>query len=525
MYAFYYIWHVVFLICLLSFSALLFRRSMERNVPVLFRRRYNIYRVLKWSIIGVFAVLTAAQAQHQFGGDVRFANMRSIFDRREWFVDSYIQKGGILDRSGRAERALALSVKDQSGSYVREYPFGKASGHLVGYSSRTRGRSGLEAAFMLALTGSSSGHIENWPEYVRQRVEYPEPRGSSIILTIDSRLQRAGYGALAGRRGALVVLDPDTGEILALCSSPGFSPEDAESDSAWSTLLALENEAPFFNRALQGLYPPGSIFKIVTAAAALEHSVERTYFSGPDGFLPEGSLKTVHEHEYEEYSARGEKWIGHGFLDMQRALQKSSNVYFANLGCELGANLMSEMANTCGFNDLIKWNTASSELESWFPMKKSFFPGYIQNQLNLAWASIGQHTVLVSPLYMALLTAAAANGGKLMRPSLELGRYPKIHRRIFSKRTSGKLRKMMRVVVENGTGYRANVPGIYAAGKTGTAEVGDGRPHSWFVSFAPYEKPKLVVVAVIENGGYGGVSAARAVRAVLTAAKGYGYFN
>ncbi|MFC1732109.1 peptidoglycan D,D-transpeptidase FtsI family protein [candidate division KSB1 bacterium] len=523
MYALYYIGHSVFVVMLLTLSVMLVREVLRLSLPPL--RRKRVYIILKWTVLSLFSLLCVALADRQFGSDRNFESMRALFDNREWMTDYAYEKGGIFDRSGLPERALAQSMSTRSGDFRRHYPFGEASGHLVGYSTRTRGRTGIEAVFMPVLTGVSSGRIENWPAHFVHLISSPKPRGKNVILTVDSRLQDAAQQLLQGKRGSVIALNPDNGEILAMVSSPGFSPAAAWSDSTWNSLLERENEAPFFNRSLRGLYPPGSIFKLVVAAAALENGMSPVLASGPDGFTPDGTHKPIHEHEKGEYLARGLEWTGHGRLSMKKALQKSSNVYFAMLGSMIGAQALHETAGRFGFNRSIGWNTASTSLDAGFEMKRSFFPGV--NELSasaLSWASIGQHKVLVSPMHVALMTAAIANGGDLMLPSLELNRFPKTAQKVISSATAGKLREMMRLVVENGTGYRANVPGLAVAGKTGTAEIGNEEPHSWFISFAPYNNPRLVIVTLVENGGYGSGVAARITGKLYNAAKKFGYF-
>ncbi|MFC1477230.1 peptidoglycan D,D-transpeptidase FtsI family protein [candidate division KSB1 bacterium] len=526
MYFLYYISHLAFIGSLAVMGLVLLRNSFREPVRELSRRRYALFLALKWGVLGVFFVLLSFQVFKHFGRSSQLAEVQAIYDSRDWLTERRFPKGGIYDRSGRNDRAIALSVNDGSGLFLRQYPLSEASGHLAGYSDRSRGRSGIEAAFLPVLIGIESGHIENWRKAVKSFITSPLPYGNNVILTIDSRLQDFCHNALGGRRGAVVVLDPFSGEVLSLVSSPGFSPAAAADDSLWGRLADEKEAAPFFNRALQGRYAPGSVFKVLIAAAALEQGIDPEIRSGPEGFTPAGAGSPVHEHEFEEYSLKGIAWTGHGKLSMEKALRKSSNVYFAALSQQLGAESVVDMAENFGMNGNIEWNSAGEGLNIWFPTSVSEFPAaHRLNPEALAWSAIGQYKVLVTPLHMALMTAAIANGGDLLKPSLELGRYPKSVRKVMKEKTARELRDMMRKVVENGTGYRCKVPGLRIAGKTGTAETGKGQPHSWFVSFAPYNKPRIVVAVVIENGGYGGDAAAVTARKIYEAAKNYGYFK
>lgn len=524
MYALYYIFHLGMVFCLLFYGiALVCKAVVDRSGR---RRRSNpANKLLSIGFVALFGSLIAVQYNYQSGGNLKFAGMRTVYDKREWRAERYMKKGAILDRSGLTERALAISYYED-GKYIRKYPSGNASGHILGYSSRQRGRSGIEAVFVSELIGNESGSVGNWYKNFMQKLSNPVPEGSDIVLTIDSRLQEAAFNAFNDCQGAAVVMAPETGEILALVSVPGFSPADALADTAWSALVADTTGTPFFNRAISGLYPPGSIFKIITAAAAIENDLTPEVLSGPEGFLPEKDTRPVHEHEYEEYSAKGLKWTGHGRIDIETSFKKSSNVYFASVGTQLGEYKMSAMTKNFGIGEKVNWNTASFGLESWFPVKKSSFSKLKSLTMEqLAWSSIGQFQVLITPLQMALVTSSIANGGRLVMPSLELGRFPKYSKKTVSAGTAEKLRKMMRETVNGGTGFRANVPGIRVAGKTGTAENAVGQPHSWFASFAPYDNPKIVVVVLVENGGYGSVAAAKIARKIFSAASQSGYFE
>ena len=490
------------------------------------RRRKPLFYTVLFGIITPFVLLIIAQGQMQFSSDEKTARMTAFFDGRSWFREEHIQKGTIFDRTGEPEQALAISVPVGEERFERKYPLGESFGHLIGYAHRSRGRTGFEAVFLPVLTSSGMGYPEDFRRYFSNRFLTFKPKGNDVYLTIDSRLQKVCYDVMNGRKGAVVVLDPDNGEVLALVSSPGFSPDVVRSDEQWNNLVKRRDDAPLFNRALFGLYPPGSVMKLVIASAALEENITPEFVSGARGFTPEFAANPIHEHEFAEYNAKGIAWTGHGRLSLSKALLKSSNVYFSRLSLTLGSPVIVKSIEKFGFNGEIRWNTSSALLEDSFGITPSVFPDPPElTPEELCWSSLGQYKVLVTPVHMALLTAAIANGGFFYRPSIELGRFPKVEERIISSKTAKLLREMMRSVVEKGTGYRANIPDIAVAGKTGTAETGSDKPHSWFVSFAPEKNAKLVVVVIIENGGYGGIAAAEAARKIYLEANCLGYFD
>ena len=526
MYGLFLIGHYLFIGSLLAAGIVLFLLSVLPD-----KRRFKpggrlfFYSTTCFTIV-FFGLLVATQAELQLNPGEDLAEMISIFDNRSWEWEKSIRKGSIFDRSGLAERALAYSERNELGQYERRYPLGESSGHLVGYSSKLRGRTGLEEVFRRTLIGSQAGYVNNIVSAFSNRIMEFRHEGNDIYLTIDSRLQTASYEAMRGRKGAVIVMDPNTGEVLALVSSPGFSPKAADSEEMWRSILARPEEAPLFNRSLGGLYPPGSVMKLILAAAAIENNLFPEYISGPDGFTPKLAAKTIHDNEFSVYNMRGEYWPGHGRLTMDEALQKSSNVYFAKLAAELGAGMLGKQIKKFGFNSSVSWNTSNKILQNALVIAHTVFPEPVSmTEEEMIWSALGQYKVLVTPMHVALMTSTIANGGDLYKPVIELGRFRKTNGKAMTSRSAKILRNMMRKVVASGTGYRANVPGLNVAGKTGTAETGTKKSHSWFTSFAPADRPKMVVVVVVENGGYGGGAAAEAARDIYAKAKQLAYFN
>lgn len=419
------------------------------------------------------------------------------YNRRQWEKENSTIRGSITDRNGVV---LAKSIK-VSGKNVRVYPYKSLYSHIIGYNSRSYGRTLLEAQYNDYLLGNTGvGSVFNIAAGAQGGYT-----GDSLQLTIDNRLQSAAADLLGGRQGAIVAMDPTTGEILAMVSKPDFDPNADSLSAKWQELVESDSH-PFFPRATQGLYTPGSTFKIITAAAAIDNGLEnRTYYD-------KGTI-TI---DGKVFSNSGKE--AHGSLNLKSAFAVSSNTYFAGLGVELGSEKIGAIAEKMGFN---------SEIPFDIPLKKSTFPtgGMKVTKAGTAAAAIGQGKDLVTPLQMALVTSCMANDGIVMQPKLvkrilsPKGKVikvmgPEVYGRAVDEVTAGKVAEAMREVVVSGTGRKAAIRGINVAGKTGTAQnelstAGKGAEHAWFTCFAPYENPKIVVTVILEyNGSVGGETAA-----------------
>ncbi|WP_027363622.1 peptidoglycan D,D-transpeptidase FtsI family protein [Desulfotruncus alcoholivorax] len=416
----------------------------------------------------------------------------ALADPRITARESMIKRGSIYDRAGRV---LARSVPQKGGGFVREYPLGSSAAHLIGYYSIKAGSAGLERTRASVLLGLDEGN----PLYsLLNRITGKPGVGNDIILTIDAGLQQYVAGLLNGQKGAVVVIDPATGAILASASYPSFDP---------TRVLDYMNkpDSPLLDRALQGAYPPGSIFKIVTAAGILKD-------------LPGMAGETIHcsgELEVNGFILKDN--AVHGNVDFQEAFARSCNVAFGRYGLALGAKNFINLAGTFGIS-----------VRPGFPLP--LYPGYIPrvDELSgpaLASSAIGQGKVLVSPLQAALVACAVANGGEIMKPYL-ISRYsgpggfaktfrPEKWLMPMTPAVAGVLKDEMIAVVKSGTGRAAALPGITVAGKTGSAENPHGKSHAWFVGFAPAEQPRVAVAVVLENQGSGGAKAAPLAREIL----------
>ena len=393
----------------------------------------------------------------------------------------------------------------------RVYPQGAELAQAVGYLSPRYGASGLESTFDRFL----SAPIEalNPATQLKSILSPPNrrPRGARLVTTIDLATQRVLYDDLAQyARGAGIVIDPKTGAVLALASVPSFDPNDI--DTIFPRLSSNE-QSPLLDRATYGLYPPGSTFKIFTAATALEDGVvtPQSTFNDP-GKLAIGGY-TVHDNEGEAT----------GHRDLAGAFALSSNVDFAQIALGIGVDRWFDAAARWRLGDAIPFDipTESARL----PSRAEMTPGI------LAQLGFGQADLLVSPLQMALIGATIAAGGTMPRPILVREIDTSDHRVVtprqplaepISAATATEVTRLMRAVVESGTGTAAALPRTAVAGKTGTATNPAGRAHAWFVAFAPAEAPRVAVAIVVENAGYGGSIAAPIARDVLRVALEHG---
>lgn len=425
-------------------------------------------------------------------------------------------------------QAIASSVPvDDSFGYQRVYANGPLYAPVTGFYSVVYGREGIERYFNTELNGSADSLFY---ERLQDLVTGRQTRGASVELTIDPVLQQVAWDALGDQRGAVVALDPTTGEILAMVSKPSYDPnalashDFAATREAWAA-LTTDPSQPMANRAIAGnTYPPGSTFKLVTAAAALENGLTAdTPVAAPQTLTLPQTSTVLH-------NFGGSACSPTGAMTLADALRVSCNTAFAQIGVDLGADELRAQAEAFGFDTPL--NVPMRVAESHFPED----PDAPQTALS----AIGQYEVRVTPLQMAMVAATIGNGGVQMTPYLvqtvrsqdltvvETAE-PVERGRAVSASTAAQLRDMMVSVVENGTGRAARIPGIAVAGKTGTAQTSDDvPPHAWFTAFAPAEAPRIAVAVVVEHGGSmgseatGGAVAAPIARAVIQAALGGG---
>ena len=410
-----------------------------------------------------------------------------------------VGRGSILASDGSA---LARS----SGA-SRVYPQGPLAAQAVGYASSRYGTSGLEDAFDGVLTAHTDA-VDPLSQ-LRQILSgsASEPRGADIVTTLELDVQRALVAGLSRYpRGAGIVLDPRSGAVLALASIPSYDPNHLAAQ--WSSLLD-DPQSPLLDRSTQGLYPPGSTFKIVTAADALDTgtvTLASTFYD--PGYLTVGNA-TIHDDEEEST----------GTQDLTGAFALSSNVDFGQIALRIGVDRWYDEAQKWGLGQPVDFDLPVARDR--VPKKQDVYSGI------LAQLGFGQADLLVTPMRMALVGATIANGGTTPRPYLvrriagretTLSTRPETLAQPISSDTAHEVRDMMIAVVKRGTGTAAQLPNVTVAGKTGTATNPHGRSHAWFVAFAPAEAPRVAVAVVVENVGYGGTYAAPIARDVLRVA-------
>lgn len=421
-------------------------------------------------------------------------------------------RGAILDRNGTV---LARSVQGPDRVYRREYPV-VAAAPVVGYFNPNLGRAGIEAAANDIL---QQVHWPQWPWTLTPGVAVRDVR-----LTLDAGLQARVFQLLGGRPGAAVVMTPD-GAVLALVSSPTFDSnrlaagQPDEATLAYLHTLQADAGAPLLNRATQGQYAPGSTFKTVTLAAALELGVVKTDEVFQYQLNPPDPSHPVPWHTNGFVSCGNIYLLASGNrvrLDVARAYAWSCNVTHANLALRLGAPALLDYARRFGFDSTIPFElpTAPSRLQQ----RPDFFTGP-EAQYALASTGMGQGELLVTPLQMGLIAAAVANDGKVPRPRLLADRPAETWRQAIRPDVARQMRTFMTVSVAEGWARPAGVAGVTVAGKTGTAEAVPGRPaHSWFIGFAPADNPRVVLALVVEEGGSSTQVAAPLASQILRAA-------
>jgi peptidoglycan glycosyltransferase len=466
-------------------------------------------------LILLFTAVLLYQGTWQLTGLFRpkFLAFMQAYDRRQFNPAHRIRRGRILDRSGDV-----LAYSEKHGDQVfRLYPYGPAFAHVVGYSYPKLGASGMEAAANAHLNGATADSLPAWGELGRQLLTRAKsPRGQDLMLTLDAGLQILAVQLLGNKRGAVVMLQPGDGAIRVLASTPAFDPNRITPE----LFRHSHPGAPLLNRATQGLYPPGSTFKILTAALALEKGFSGAIHCPADGYTTSSYYPKIRDHEY--YSARrtGRIWKGHGDLNLGTALAESSNVFFAKLGVSFGHDAFFHNIERFYFNRRI--GLYQSPYGSWAMGTGRVSDIAPSDKYGLAQASIGQGKTLVTPAHMALIVAAIANRGLAMRPRLARSDPPVELARFMPMDDALGLGRMMRRVVAEGTGRGIDVEGMQIAGKTGTAQNPQGAAHSWFVGFAPADRPALAVAVLVEHGGYGATTAAPIARDLLVRAKELG---
>jgi peptidoglycan glycosyltransferase len=459
-------------------------------------------------VVVLFAVLVA------------FTSRWTVFDahalrdnpknHRQLIEEQKIHRG--LIRAGD-DTVLARSLKQPDKSYVRTYPAGRLFSHAVGYSFVRQGRAGLERFYDDDLAGRS-GELGS----LLDRLSGSEQQGDNLVTSLNPAAQRVALQQLGGRKGAVVALDPRSGAIKVMASVPGYDPNAVKNQQAFSA-LNKDSDAPLLNRTTQAGYPPGSTFKVVTAIAAID-SGRYT----PDSRISGRNGKTI-----SGVPLNNDQGESFGDITLTEALTKSVNTVFGEIGEKLGKAKMNTYMDRLGFGKPVEVDLPRDERAASGERKSGRIIPATNGAVDVGRMAIGQDKLTVTPLQMAMVASAVANGGKLMKPRLgdrivdRDGRtvrhlVPEEMSQVMSPQTASQVGAMMGQVVKEGTGTAAALQGIDVAGKTGTAEVDRpcGPNQLWFIAFAPAQDPRVAIAATVECGtGFGGTVAAPIAKAVM----------
>jgi peptidoglycan glycosyltransferase len=457
---------------------------------------------------------------------VGFTSYWSVFDAeslnhnptnaRSIIQEARVKRGTIRADDGEV---LARSVRAAGKTFRRTYPQPELFPHEVGYSFLTRGRAGLEQFYNDELAGRK-GEFSS----ILNQLEGRRQEGEDLKTTLDPEAQRVALNALGGQAGSVVALEPSTGDVKVMASVPGYDPNDVDSTRRFRALTSSASK-PLVNRSTASSYPPGSTFKVVTAAAALD--------SGK--YTPTSTVDGSNGRVFGGVPLNNFGGEDFGPVDLTTALTNSINTVWADVGTSLGKKTMGKYMKRFGFYkdppvDLPKGERLASG---------EYFNGRLLNpespRIDVARMAIGQDKLSVTPLQMAIVAGTIANGGVLVKPHMG-DRFinsdgtttkritGKSGGRVISKEAASELGQMMSKVVEEGTGTAAALEGISVAGKTGTAEIDPAADlnQPWFIAFAPVDNPKIAIAVTVErsSGGTGGEVAAPIAKQVLQALLG-----
>lgn len=465
------------------------------------RARNREYTIISYFFVVIFISLIGYMVY--FNVAKREEVNSSPYNTRQNQMEDRILRGGIYSADGLV---LANTETDEAGNETRVYPYGNMFAHVVGYDSH--GKNGIEALANFSLMTSHNNYIDQ----VQNEILEKKNPGDNVITTLNTRLQEVAYNALGGYNGAVVVLNPKTGAVLASVSKPDFNPNTLSAD--WEYLVSDSSNSSLLNRATQGAYPPGSVFKVVDALAYLRQNGTIDNFS----YNCSGSI-TVDGHTIPCFG--GEV---HGTEDFTTAFAESCNTAFTQMGLDLGGSNLQKTAEDLLFNKKLPIPIEYA--------KSKFELGSTPGNPLLMQTSIGQGNTLVSPMHMALITSAIANNGKLMQPyyiervetvngTTVKSTKPSVYKELMTESEANTLKTLMAEVVNRGTGTQLSGESYSAAGKTGSAEYygsdGSIKTHSWFIGFSNVENPDLAIAVIAEGAGIGSTVAVPVAHEIFNA--------
>lgn len=438
----------------------------------------------------------------------------SSLNARGLLQQERIDRGRILAANGAV---LARSVRGAGKTFSRVYPTGPAFAHAVGYSFIDLGQAGIEQYRSAALNGQASSGLQSILDQLQGRKE----RGDDVVTTLNPTAQRVAIEALGEHEGAVVALQPRTGAVEVMASSPSFDPNALKSTRRFEALERQANGTPLVNRATQFGPAPGSTFKVVTASAAIDSGA----------FTPESLVSGRNNVPISGVPLKNDSNESFGAITLREGLVKSVNTVYAQVAERLGKATLARYMERFGFNKKPQLDYPSTEMSSSGPYLGQRLLSPTDPRVDLGRMGIGQDKLAVAPLQMAEVAATVANGGTLMKPHLTSeivdadGRVvehikPEVQSVVMKPSTAAAVTGMMEGVVNEGTGTSAQIPGVRVAGKTGTAEtqLGQSINNAWFIAFAPANDPKVAVAVELSHvPGFGGAFAAPVAKRVMEA--------
>jgi penicillin-binding protein A len=484
-------------------------------------------QIARLGLVGV-ALLAALIVATTYWQTWATAGLADRQDNEIQRVAQFSIKRGLI-RASDGTMLASNRIKKVGGQklYLRRYPQGGLFAHVVGYSTQSRARAGLESSMNDYLTGANR-NLDTVLKTTLDKIRGATIKGNDLWLTLRPGPQRLAMRELAGKCGSVVALDPRTGKVLVMASRPTYDPNLVEKDfGRINNIRAVcRPAAPLLNRAADGLYTPGSTFKVVTASAALDSGrfTPASRFFDP-GYCIEYGQKVRN-------AGNPEAPETFGSVDLVTGLEHSINSVFCNIGKAIGAEKILGYAKRYGFYEDPPLETPANERSpsGLYHNGKLFRPSDPQTQVDPGRFAFGQEALLATPEQMAMVAAGVGNKGVVMEPFVvdritnpnggvvTRTKPRKLHRAV-SRQTAQELTQMMEGAVQFGTGTAAQIPGVPVAGKTGTAETGvPGRYTSWFISFAPANAPRVAVAVVLQDQtGFGGQVAAPIAKDVMQA--------
>jgi peptidoglycan glycosyltransferase len=476
------------------------------NRPIV--RLYGLVVLLFALLVAFTSRWTVFEASSLRGNEL---NQRAVLEQQR------VQRGPVLAADGTV---LARDVRGAEGTYERTYPTGEEFAHAIGYSYITFGNTGLERFRNAELDGRGSTNLQT----ILDQLQGKKPQGAKVLTTLDPAAQRVANAALAGHRGAIVALDPRSGAVRVMASTPSFNPNQLRTRTGGVGLEREETKRSSptksrVNRATQFGYPPGSTFKVVTATAAIDTGAYTpgSTVSGRDGVPISGVPLQNDEHE------------AFGQITLTQALVKSVNTVWAQVAEKLGKQTLTRYMSRFGFDSKPQLDYPATEMSRSGEYSGQRLVAPTSELVDVGRMGIGQDKLQVTALQMAQVAAAVADHGKLMVPHMTdrivdaEGRTvqavsPRVQSVVMKASTAAAVTGMMEAVVTEGTGTQAQIPGVQVAGKTGTAEtqVGAAINNVWFIAFAPVTNPKVAIAVTLEHvPGQGASFAAPVARQVM----------